>query len=116
MIIKVMNDAIVNDLYEIRNYPDQVTDYVKKIKDPKDIFSVCFVQTRQHLYDIYNDRLDLGAYLDNCYEGHEKVVEQMKDSDLHNVRLSYIEGEKKSCSIFSSEDYSIILGIIFYDN
>lgn len=111
-----MNDLIINDLYEIRNYLDQVVDYFKKIKDQKDIFNVCFVQTRQHLYDIYNDRLDLGVYLSNYFEGHGEVVKRMKNSDLENVRLSVIDGEKKSCSIFSSEDYSIILGMIFYDN
>ncbi len=27
-----MNDLIINDLYEIRNYLDQVVDYVKKLK------------------------------------------------------------------------------------
>ncbi|WP_123911425.1 hypothetical protein [Chryseobacterium sp. G0162] len=75
-----------------------------------------FVQTREHLYHIYNDRLGLGVHLDNSFEGHCEVVKKMKNSNLKNVRLSYIDGEKKSCSIFSSEDYSIILGIIFYDN
>lgn len=111
-----MNDKIINDLYEIRNYLDQVIGYIKKIKDQKDIFNICFVQTRQHLYDIYNDRLDLGVYLGNYYEGHGEVVKRMKNSDLENVRLSVIDGEKRSCSIFSSEDYSVILGMIFYDN
>lgn len=33
-----MNDLIIDDLYEIRNYLDQVVDYIKKIKDQKDIF------------------------------------------------------------------------------
>lgn len=112
----VMNDIIINDLYEIRNNLDQITDYVKKIKDQKYLFNFAFSETRQHLYDIYNDRLDLGVYLGNYYEGHGEVVKRMKNSDLENVRLSIIDGEKRSCSIFSSEDYSVILGIIFYDN
>lgn len=111
-----MNDLIINDLYEIRNYLDQVIDYVKKIKDQKDTFNVCFVQTRQHLYDIYNDRLDSSIHLSDSFEGHREVVKRMKNSDLENVRLSVIDGEKKSCAIFSSEDYNIILGMIFYDN
>lgn len=106
----------MNDLYEIRNYLDQAIDYIKKIKDQKEIFSSAFSETRQHLYDIYNNRLDLGVYLGNYFEGHGEVVKRMKNSDLENVRLSVIDGEKKSCSIFSSEDYSIILGMIFYDN
>jgi hypothetical protein len=112
----VMNDLIINDLYEIRNYLDQVIDYVKKIKDQKDIFSFAFSETRQHLYDIYNDRLGSGIHLSDSYEGHREVVKRMKNSDLENVRLSGIDGEKRSCSIFSSEDYSVILGMIFYDN
>lgn len=112
----VANDLIINDLYEIRNYLDQVIEYIKNIKDQKNIFSSAFLETRQHLYDIYNDRLDLGVYLGNYYEGHGEVVKRMKNSDLENVRLSVIDGEKRSCFIFSSEDYSVILGIIFYDN
>ncbi|SHH36049.1 hypothetical protein SAMN05421866_2711 [Chryseobacterium oranimense] len=112
----VMNGLIINDLYEIRNHLDQVIDYVKKIKDQKDIFNSAFSETRQHLFDIYNDRLDSSIHLSDSYEGHREVVERLENSDLENVRLSVIDGEEKSCSIFSSEDYSIILGMIFYDN
>lgn len=109
-----MNDRIINDLYEIRNYLDQVESYINNIKDKLIIDS--FVQTRQHLYDIYNDRLDYSILTKNYFDGHGEVVKRMKNSDLENVRLSVIDGQKKSCSIFSNEDYSIILGIIFYDN
>ncbi|WP_426278407.1 hypothetical protein ACN9MN_03575 [Chryseobacterium sp. S-02] len=111
-----MNDSMVNDLFEIKNDLNQVVDYVKNMKDKKNIFNTSFVETRQHLYDIYNDRLGMSFYLGNHFEGHREVVERMRNSDLENVRLSLIDGEKKSCSIFSSEDYSIILGMIFYDN
>lgn len=111
-----MNDKIINDLYDIRYYLDQVVDYIKQIKGQKDVFNISFVETRQHLYDIYNDRLDYSIHTRNYFDGHGEVVKRMKKSDLENVRLSVIDGEKKSCSIFSSEDYSIILGMIFYDN
>lgn len=111
-----MNDKIINDLYDIRYYLDQVVDYMKIIKDKKDTFTLSFVQTRQHLYDIYNDRLDYSIHTNNYFDGHGEVVKKMKNSDLENVRLSVIDGEKRSCSIFSSEDYSIVLGMIFYDN
>jgi len=111
-----MNDLLINDVYEIRNYSDQVIEYVKKIKDQKDIFSSSFSQTRQHLYDIYNDRLDLGVILGNYFEGHREVIKRMKNSDLESVRLSVIDGDKRSCFIFSSEDYNTVLGMIFYDN
>ncbi|MDR6528468.1 hypothetical protein [Chryseobacterium rhizosphaerae] len=109
------NDLIINNLYNIRNYLDQVVSYVGQIKDQKDILD-SFVQTREHLYDIYNDRLDFSIYQGNYFEGLAETVKRMKYSDLQNVKLSVIDGDKKSCSIFSSEDYSIILGIIFYDN
>lgn len=111
-----MNDVIVNDLYEIRNYLDQVIDYIKNIKDQKEIFSSAFSETREHLYEIYNDRFEYSIYSGNYFEGLPEVVKRMKYSDLKNVRLSAIDGAKKSCFIFSSEDYSIILGMIFYDN
>lgn len=109
-----MNDKIIDELYNIRNNLEQLGLYLNNIKE--NIFTASFVQTRQHLYDIYNDRLDSSIHLSDSYEGHREVVKRMKNSDLENVRLSVIDGEKKSCSIFSSEDYSIILGMIFYDN
>lgn len=109
-----MNDKIINDLYDIRYYLDQVESYISNIKD--ELLKDSFVQTRQHLYDIYNDRLDYSIHTNNYFDGHGEVVKRMKNSDLENVRLSIIDGEKRSCSIFSSEDYSIILGMIFYDN
>lgn len=111
-----MNDSIINDLFGIKNYLNQVVDYVKENKDQKNIFKTSFVETRQHLYDIYNDRLGMSFYLGNHFEGHREVVEKMRNSDVENVRLSVIDGDKRSCSIFSSEDFSVILGIIFYDN
>ncbi|CAM3148949.1 hypothetical protein DRF59_20010 [Chryseobacterium flavum] len=111
-----MNDLIINDLYEIRNYLDQVVDYVKKIKDQKSLFASSYAETREHLYEIYSDRLDYSIYQGKYFEGLAEVVKRMKYSDLKNVRLSVIDGDKKSCFIFSSEDYNIILGIIFYDN
>ncbi|AZB11344.1 hypothetical protein EG344_22155 [Chryseobacterium sp. G0162] len=111
-----MNDIIINELFEIRNFLELVKDYVNKIKGQKDIFKFTFVQTREHLYEIYNDRLDFSIYSGEYYEGLTEVVKRMKYSDLNNVKLSSIEGFEKSCSIFSSEDYSVILGIIFYDN
>ncbi|WP_370899836.1 hypothetical protein [Chryseobacterium gossypii] len=109
-------DKIINELFEIRNYLDLVRDYVNKIKDQKDVFNISFTQTRQHLYEIYHDRFDFSIHSGEYYEGLPEVVKRMKYSDLENVRLSVIDGEKKSCSIFSSEDYNIILGMIFYDN
>lgn len=109
-----MNDLIINDLYEIRNYLDQVIDYIKKIKDK--LLEDSFIQTRQHLYEIYNDRFEYSIYSGRYFEGLPEVVKRMNYSDLKNVRLSAIDGAKKSCFIFSSEDYSIILGMIFYDN
>lgn len=109
-----MKDKIIQELYDIRNYLDQVESYINNIKGK--IIEDTFVQTREHLYNIYNDRLGLEGYLGNYFEGHVEVVKKMKNSNLENVRLSYIDGEKTSCSIFSSEDYNIILGIIFYDN
>ncbi|WP_449387127.1 hypothetical protein [Chryseobacterium lineare] len=112
----IMNDKIINDLYEIRNNLDQVKSYIDKIKTKKEIFTTNFIQTRQHLYEIYNDRLDLSIYTKNHFKGHAEVVKQMQESDLENIQLSVIDGEKKSCSIFSNEDFSIIIGIIFYDN
>ncbi|PKF73278.1 hypothetical protein [Chryseobacterium sp. PMSZPI] len=111
-----MNDLIINDLYEIRNYLDQVVNYIKRIKDQKDIFSSSFSQTREHLYEIYNDRFDYSIYSGNYFEGLPEVVKRMKYSDLKNVKLSVIDGDKKSCFIFSSEDFTVILGMIFYDN
>ncbi|WP_343608400.1 hypothetical protein [Chryseobacterium oranimense] len=109
-----MNEKIIYELYDIRNNLEQLGLYLNNIKE--NIFTTSFVQTRQHLYDIYNDRLDSSIHLSDSYEGHRELVKRMKNSDLENVRLSVIDGEKKSCSIFSSEDYSIILGMIFYDN
>ncbi|ASK32523.1 hypothetical protein CEY12_21615 [Chryseobacterium sp. T16E-39] len=111
-----MNDNIINELYSIRNFLDQVKDYVNLIKDKKDIFELSFVQTREHLFEIYNDRLDFSAYSKEYYEGLAETVKRMKNSPLKNVKLSVVEGDNKSCSIFSSEDFSIILGTIFYDN
>ncbi|AKK71848.1 hypothetical protein [Chryseobacterium gallinarum] len=111
-----MNDLIIDDLYEIRNYLDQVVDYIKKIKDQKDIFSSSFPETKEHLYEIYNDRLDFSVYQGKYFEGLAETVKRMKHSNLKNVLLSVIDGDKRSCFIFSSEDYSTILGIIFYDN
>ncbi|NML56721.1 hypothetical protein [Chryseobacterium cheonjiense] len=111
-----MNDKIINDLYEIRDHLNQVENYINRIRTIKNIFTTTFIQTRQHLYDIYNDRLDLSIQTKNYFDGHREVVKKMKKSDLKNIRLSVIDGERKSCSIFSSEDYNIILGIIFYDN
>ncbi|CAH0293561.1 hypothetical protein SRABI04_04417 [Chryseobacterium sp. Bi04] len=111
-----MNNLIINNLYNIRNYLDQVVSYVGQIKDQKDIFSTSFVASREHLYEIYNDRFNFSIYQGNYFEGLAETVKRMKYSDLQNVKLSVIDGDKKSCSIFSSEDYSIILGIIFYDN
>lgn len=89
------NDIIINDLYEIRNYLDQVTDYVKKIKGQKDLFKFAFSETRQHLYDIYNDRLDSSIHLSDSFEGHREVVKRMKNSNLENVKLSVIDGRKE---------------------
>ncbi|WP_345989861.1 hypothetical protein AAEU33_19845 [Chryseobacterium sp. Chry.R1] len=109
-----MSDKIIDDLYSIRDHLDQVQSYINKIKN--NLIMDSFVQTRQHLYDIYNDRLDLSNYTKNYFDGHKEVVTRMKNSDLQNVRLSVIDGDKRSCSIFSSEDFSTILGVIFYDN
>ncbi|WP_353145116.1 hypothetical protein [Chryseobacterium sp.] len=111
-----MNDLIIFDLYNIRNYLDQVKSYVDNIKEKDEIFDFSFIKTREHLYEIYNDRLDFSVYSGKYFEGLGEVVKRMKNSELKNVRLSAIEGDMKSCSIFSSEDFSIILGIIFYDN
>ncbi|WP_333597396.1 hypothetical protein [Chryseobacterium flavum] len=110
-----MNDIIINELFEIRNYLDQAASYLKKLRSNSFTLD-SFVQTKEHLYEIYNDRLDFSFYSGEYYEGLAEVVKRMKYSDLKNVRLSVIDGDKKSCFIFSSEDYSIILGIIFYDN
>ena len=110
-----MNDTIINELYDIRNYLDQIVSYLKKLKSNATTLD-SFVQTKEHLYEIYNDRLDLSVYQGNYFEGLSEVVERMKSSELNNIRLSYIDGDKRSCSIFSSEDYNIVLGIIFYDN
>lgn len=109
-----MSDTIINELYSIRDHLDQVKSYINKIKNS--VIMDSFVQKRQHLYDIYYDRLDLNNYKKNYFDGHVEVVKRMKNSDLENVKLSVIDGEKKSCSIFSSEDFNIILGMIFYDN
>ncbi|WP_426479368.1 hypothetical protein ACP3T3_07935 [Chryseobacterium sp. CBSDS_008] len=110
-----MNDTIINELYDIRNYLDQIVSYLKKLRS-NSITLDSFVQTKEHLYEIYNDRLDLSIYQGNHFEGLGEVVKRMKNTELNNIRLSYIDGDKRSCSIFSSDDYSIILGIIFYDN
>ncbi|AKK71849.1 hypothetical protein OK18_03625 [Chryseobacterium gallinarum] len=110
-----MNDNIINELYDIRNYLDQIESFLKKLKS-RGITLDSFVQTREHLYEIYNDRLDLSIYQGHYFEGLGEVVKRMKNSVLNDIRLSYIDGDKRSCSIFSSEDYSTILGIIFYDN
>jgi|GEM_PF-1855684 len=111
-----MKDKIINDLYDIRNYLDQVVDYINKIKDQKDLFDSSFAETREHLYEIYNDRFDFSIYSGKYFEGLPEVVKRMKYSNLKNVKLSCIDGEKKSCYIFSSEDFDLILGMIFYDN
>ncbi|MCQ9634069.1 hypothetical protein MP477_03770 [Chryseobacterium sp. WG23] len=109
-----MEDIIINEIYNLKD-DIQLKDYLNSLKSKKSILD-SFVQTREHLYDIYNDRLDFSIYRGDYFEGLAEVVAEMKNSDLENIRLSYIEGNKKGCSIFSSEDYSIILGIIFYDN
>jgi hypothetical protein len=110
------NDIIIYDLNTIKNSLIQVKDYVELIKNKGLTFEVNFVQTREHLYDIYNDRLNFSIHQGTYFEGLKETVEEMKNSELKNVRLSSIEGEKTSCSIFSSEDYSIILGVVFYNN
>ncbi|MCQ9638182.1 hypothetical protein MP478_02185 [Chryseobacterium sp. WG14] len=109
-----MEDIIITKIYKLKD-DKQLKDYLNSLKSKKSILD-SFVQAREHLYDIYNDRLDFSIYRGDHFEGLAEVVEEMKNSDLENIRLSYIDGNKKSCSIFSSEDYSIILGIIFYDN
>lgn len=109
-----MNDIIINDLYNIRNDLDQVENYVNNVKDK--IITDSLIQTREHLYEIYNDRLDFSVYSGEYYEGLAETVKRMKNSDLAIVRLSVIDGSRRSCFIFSSEDFRVILGIIFYDN
>lgn len=109
-----MNDKIIEELYDIRNNLEQIRLYLNKIKEKLLIES--FVQTKWHLYDIYNDRLKMSFYQGTYFEGHREVVERLENSDLENVRLSIIDGDKRSCSIFSSEDFQIIIGIIFYNN
>lgn len=111
-----MNDTIIDNFYKIRDYLDQVKDYVNEIKEQKNIFDSSFTKPREHLYDIYSDRLDFSIYSGEYYEGLAEVLKRMKYSDLKNVRLSCIDGEKKSCFIFSSENFDIILGLIFYNN
>ena len=110
-----MNDKMINDLYSMKNYLDRIaTHIVNIIRDNKYKFSE--VTDKEHLFEIYNDRLNFSFHTGEFFEGLKEVVEKMKNSDLNDIRLTYIDGEKKSCSIISSEDYSIILGIIFYNN
>ncbi|UKB84842.1 hypothetical protein LF887_04175 [Chryseobacterium sp. MEBOG06] len=110
-----MNDLIVNEIYNIKDNKELIKDYINKLISKENIFD-SFVQSRQHLFEIYNDRLDFSIYKGNHFEGLEEVVEEMRYSGLKNIRLSYIDGTKRSCSIFSSDDYKVILGIIFYNN
>lgn len=110
-----MSDKIINDLYKIKSYPDEIAARVLSIVQNNDSkFSE--VTNKEHLFEIYSDRLEFSTYTGEFFEGLKEVVEKMKKSDLENIRLTYIDVQKRSCSVFSSEDYNIILGIIFYDN
>ena len=75
-----------------------------------------FVIDRIHIYNIYRDRLEMSRNLTyEHYDGLEETVSNLYLSDLRNVKVSEIEIGDKSCLLFTDEDVSLVIGIIFYD-
>ena len=74
-----------------------------------------FVQTRDHLYYVYETRLQLTqSVTGEFYEGLKEAVEAMAASSLANIRFLEVECLEGDCDLFVEEDLKEVLGIIYF--
>ncbi|MDQ0066052.1 hypothetical protein [Chryseobacterium lathyri] len=78
-----------------------------------DIIFTSFIQDTKHIFEIYRDRLEFSEMTRENYVGLSSAVYALQNTKLDKIKVSSIEGLESSCTIFSNDDYSIILGVIF---
>jgi hypothetical protein len=79
------------------------------------VAQVDFVMPRQHMYEVYRDRLGLSrAVTGHWFEGLEETVAALHRSPLAEVRLLQASTEPGSCLVFTDPDLREVVGIIYF--
>jgi hypothetical protein len=105
-------DKTINEIYFIKDNLTLIEEYVLKNK-VIDLIFTSFIKDTKHILEIYNDRLEFTELTKENHVGLKSTVSMLKSTELKEIKVSSLKGEKASCTIFSNGDYSIILGVIF---
>ncbi len=105
-------DKIIYEIYIIKDNLILVQEYFLKNKII-DLIYTSFIQDTKHILEIYKDRLEFSEITKENHIGLSSAVNALQNTNLDKVKVSAIEGMEASCTIFSNDDYSMILGIIF---
>lgn len=105
-------DKTINEMYFIKEDLILIEEYFLKNK-LIDLIFTSFTKDTKHILEIYKDRLEFSELTKENHVGLRSTVNMLETTELEKIKVSSIEGTEASCVIFSNDDYSIILGIIF---
>lgn len=105
-------DKTINEMYFINEDLILIEEYFLKNK-VIDLIFTSFIKDTKHILEIYQDRLEFSELTKENHVGLSSAVDALQNTSLDKIKVSSIEGTEASCTIFSNEDYSMILGIIF---
>jgi len=108
-------DKTINEIYLIKDSLNLIEEYFLKNKVINLIFT-SFTKDTKHILEIYKDRLEFTQMTKKNHDGLKSTVRMLESTELDEIKVSSLKGEEANCTVFSNDDYSIILGAIFNRN